>query len=315
MTTADLPVIIGETRFLQAVAETIWGTVPSSPTWIDIPVTDCTIMNKPKRRSGQARVGQYQQRYGSNSSIAPSGNIVTPLFGPHPTGLSMPLAQYMLEWGFLDQEVKFPRSKSLQYEYAAHEDDKGFSGVRVSQATVAGSESGIVLTLDCMGATTTNFTGSAVPPDNRNKLVEFLFEDCVFSIGGTPVPISAFSWSVQRSLTPIYMNSHTPTSMPKTTWKETLTVTPLKADATYDALRDALGMTEMTGTLVMKGLHNGTGTVATNWAVVTVSYARLSLIDSGESGGIGALMNPLTFDVLKPDTSTNASVMAWTETA
>jgi tail tube protein len=307
---ADIPVMIGEQRFLQLCSETTWGTVPTSPVWIDVPVNDYTVRYKPKRRNGQARVGQYQRRYGANVSGHPSGNLVTPLYGFQQTGFTGSLAQMMLEWGFLDQENKFPRSKCAQWEYENHEDDKGQVGLRVNQITLAGSESGIVLTLELIGQSSSNITGSASPPNSRNKLVEFLFEDSTFSLGGNPMTYSAFQWSCQRNLDVIYLNSNSPTGMPKTAWTETFSVTPVKADDTYDIARDALGMPEYVGSLVLKGLHNGT--MSNTWAVGTVAFPRLSLIDSDENGGTSTIMNPLTFDILKPDTSSNGSTMTWT---
>ena len=307
---ADLPVLIGQQRFLQLVAETTWGTVPGSPTWIDCPVTDYNVRFKPKRRNGQARVGLFQQKYGSNPSGSPAGSLVAPLFGWQPTGLTGSLAQYLLEWGFLDQEAKFPRSKSAQWEYTGHEDDKGHTGLRVNTATLEGSEAGISLTLELIGKTATNFTGSATPPNSRYQVAEFLFPDCSFTINSAALNISNFKWSVQRNLDVIFENSASPLSMPKTAWNETFSVTPLKADATYDTLRDNLGMQETTASLVLKGLNEGTMT--NTWTQVTIAFARLSLIDSDESGGTSAQMNPLTYQVLKPDTSANGSVMTWT---
>jgi Phage tail tube protein len=307
---ADLTVLIGQQRFLQLVAETTWGNVPGSPTWLDVPVNDYNVRFKPKRRSGQARVGQFQRRYGSNTSGNPSGSLVAPLYGWKPTGATTSLAQYLLEWGFTDQENKFPISKSAQWEYANHEDDKGHTGLRVNTATLEGSDAGISLTLELIGKTASNFTGSATAPNSRYQVAEFLFPDCSFTINSTAMNISSFKWSVQRNLDVIFENSPSPLSMPKTAWNETFSVTPLKADSTYDALRDSLGMQETTATLVLKGLNEGTMT--NTWTQVSIAFGRLSLVDSDESGGVSAQMNPLTYDVLKPDSSANGSVMTWT---
>ena len=132
------------------------------------------------------------------------------------------------------------------------------------------------------------------------------------NINGSAMNYSQFQWSVSRNLDVIYENSHNPLSMPKTDWKETFSVTPLKNDATYDTLRNNLGMAEMSATLTMKGMHNGTGAVSTNYTQVAVAFPRLSLINSDENGGTSAVMNPLSFAALKPDTTSNASTMTWT---
>lgn len=311
---ADVTVFVGAERFLRVVNEATWATVPGSPTWIDVPVTDYTVRNRPKRRNGQVRTGSYQRRYGSNPSGHPSGNLVIPLYGWLPTGLTTSLAQWAMEWGFLDQEVKFPRSKTAEFQYTGHDNDQRHLGLRVNTATLAGSEAGISLTLELIGQSSVSFTGTATPPTTRNKTIEFLFEDSTFSLGGTAIRAASFSWSVQKNLDVIYQNSPNPISMPKTSYTETFSITPKKAGTTFDTLRDAFGSQEIAGQMVLKGLHNGTGATG-NFTVLTVDFARLSLIDSDESGGSGTIDNPLTFDVLKPDTSANGSVMAWTEAA
>lgn len=311
---SDVNVLIGAERFLQLAVETSWATLPGSPTWVDVPVDDYTVAFKPKNMVNQARVGLFQRKYANNVSGHPSGNLVSSLYGWHPSGLTTSLAQALMEWGFLDHEAKFARSKSARWVYTTHEDDKQFAGLRVNQATLAGSDSGVKLTLELIGKSETILSGQTMqPPNDRNKNVEFLFEDCTFTLDSVAMPISSFQWTVQRGLDVIYQNSATPTSCPKTSWNETFSVTPLKGDASFDALRDSLGMHEMAGELVLKGLHNGTGTGGTDFTILTVDFARLSLINSDESGGVGAIQNPLTFNVLKPDTSANGSVMAWSE--
>ena len=302
----DVVVFIGEQRFLRLADETTWG-VNTGLTYYDVPVSDFTVRNKPKRRNGQSRVGRYQSSYGANTSAHPSGNLVTPLFTSQPATGNC-LAQTLLAWAFGDQEAKFPASKAALWEYANHEDDKGYTGLRVNQASLAGSDAGIVLTIELIGQTAVNITGADSPPNTRGKLIQMLFEDCVFTLGGTALPISAFQWSMQKTLDVIYENSSSPISMPKTTCKETFSATPIKSSTAYDVMRESLGMQEMAASLVIKGLNNaGTFTGTT----CTISFPRLSLIDSDESGGLAAVMNPLTFDVLKPDTTSNGSSIAW----
>jgi hypothetical protein len=297
----DLPVIIGETRYLQLADETTWG-VATGLTFVDTPVTDYTVRYKPKNRSGQSRVGTYQEKFSTNVSGHPVGNLVTPLY--YQTG------QSLMDWGFGDIEQKFPRSKSAKWQYAGHEDDKLHSGLRVNQATLSGSESGISVSLELIGQTAANITGTGGPPDDRKKLSEFLFEDAVISVNGTALSVSAFSWTCQRSLDVIYNNSHSPVSLPQASHKEAFSVTPLKADASWDALRNAGGMSEHSATIVLTGLK--VGTVAGGWSTLTITLPRISLLDSDESGGRSAIMNPLTFKVLKPDGTGNMSTMAWT---
>lgn len=307
----DVNVLLGVQQYLQLADETEWGTVPGSPTWIDFPVTDYNVRFKPKRKNGQSRIGKFQHNFGTNQSGHPAGTLVTPLFGNVVSSKS--LAQRLMEWGFTDQETKFPISKCSKWQYTDHADDKAHTGLRVNSITLAGAEGGITLTLDLIGKTTDNFTGSGSPPTNRNKLVQFLFEDSTVSLAGTEIPVQSWQWQVQRNLDVIYDNSHSPISLPKTDWMETFSVTPLKQDAAWDELRDTLGMQECTGNLTIKGLHNGTGTGGTSWTQCSVAFARLSLVDADQNGGEKVQYQPLSFEVLRPDTSTNGSVMTWTQ--
>ncbi|WP_010586310.1 phage tail tube protein [Schlesneria paludicola] len=307
-------ILIGAQRFLRLAVESSWATLPGSPVWVDTPCDDYTVRFKPKNLAGQPRAGLMQRKYSRNVSGHPAGNLVTSLYGWKPTGLLTSLAQAMLEWGFTDHESKAPRSKSAQWVYTSHDDDKQHAGLRVNQATLAGSEAGIKLTLELIGKTETILSGqTSTPPNDRHQLVDFLWEDCSFKLDGTVMPFSSFQWSVQRSVAPVYQNSKVPTSCPKAGWVESFSITPLKSDNSFDVLRNDLEMTELPGELVLKGLHNGTGGPGTDFTVCTVAFPRLSFVDSDESGGVGVIENPLTWNVLKPDTASPSSTMTWTE--
>lgn len=311
---AEPNVLIGAQRFLRLAVESSWATLPGSPVWVDALCDDYTVRFKPKNLAAQPRGGLMQRKYSRNVSGHPSGNFVSSLYGWKPTGLATSLAQAMLEWGFLDHESKAPRSKSAQWVNTSHDDDKQHSGLRVNQATLAGSEAGIKLTLEVIGKEELILSGqSSTPPVDRHKAVDFLWEDCSFTLDGEVMPFSSFQWSVQRSVAPIYQNSKSPTACPKAGWVETFSVTPLKSDNSWDVIRNDLAMTELAGELVLKGLHNGTGTGGTDFTVCTVAFPRLSFVDSDESGGVGVLENPLTWNVLKPDSLSLSSTMTWTE--
>lgn len=312
---ADVSVISSEKSYAVLIAESTWATVPGSPTRIHAPVTSCNVRYKPKRRNSQQRVGLFQRKYGRNVSGHPSGNIVTPLYGWIPTGLTgVSLAQWLMEWGFLDQEEKFPRSKILEWAEGPDVANSQHLGLRVNSATLAGSaDNGISLTLDLVGHSSVNLASANALPANRNKLVEFLFEDITFTLDGDVTPIGSFQWQVQRGLQPQYWDSATPQSLPKSQWVETFSVTPPKQGHDWEDLVRTPGMPEVAASLVLKGLHNGTGTALTDWTILTVTYPRLSLIDADEQESNGIYNEPLSFDVLKPDTSDLSSTMVWTE--
>jgi hypothetical protein len=90
----------------------------------------------------------------------------------------------------------------------------------------------------------------------------------------------------------------------------------VKNSDTYDAFRRAATATEFTGQIAIKGLHNGTGGVGTNWTVGTLTLPRLALLDVDDQGGKEDISTQtLNMVVLKPDTASNDLSIAWTETA
>ena len=311
---ADVSVISTEKSYAVLIAEATWATLPGTPTRIHVPVTSQNVKFKAKRRNNQQRVGLFQRAYGRNVSGAPAGNIVCPLYGWHPSGLTTSLAQWLLEWGALDQETTFPRSKILEWAEGPDTANTRHLGLRVNSMTLAGSaDNGISLTLELMGQSSVNFATANSLPSTRNKLVEFLFEDLTFTLNSVATPIGSFQWQIQRGLQPQYWDSATPLSMPKTQWVETFSVTPPKQGHAWEDAVRSLGMQESEATLELKGLHNGTGTDGTDWTVLTIAFPRLSLIDADEQESNGIYNEPLSFDVLKPDTTDPSSSMTWTE--
>ena len=309
---ADISVISTEKSHAVFVNEATWATVPGSPTYVHIPVTSCNVRFKPTRKTAQARTGLYQRHHGRNGKGHPTGNIVCPLYGWIPAGAGMSAAQYMLEWGSLDHESVFPRSKILEWAVGTNIANRRHLGLRVNSMTLSGGDGGITLTLELIGQSSAGFATAQTLPSDREKLVEFLFEDAVFTLDGDVTPIGSFEWKIARGLQPQYWNNNNPQSLPKTSWVETLSVTPPKQSAAWEDLRDALGMTEVAASLVLKGLHNGTGS-AGDWTVLTQTFPRLSLIDVDSQESNGIYSEPLSFDVLKPDTADLSSTSAWTE--
>lgn len=311
---ADVPVISTERSYAVLIDESTWATMPGSPVRVHVPVTSSNVRFHAKRRNAQQRVGLFQRKYGRNVSGNPTGQIVTPLYGWIPTGLTTSLAQWLLEWGALDQEVTFPRSKILEWAEGPDTANSRHLGLRVNSMTLAGSaDNGITLTLELIGQDSVNFATANAKPDDRNKLVEFLFEDITFTLDGSATPIGSFQWQIQRGLQPTTWNSRRPQSLPKSQWVETFTVTPPKQGHAWEDKVRALDMQEVEAQLVLKGLHNGTGTEGTDFTVLTLDFPRLSLIDADEQEANGIYNEPLTFDVLKPDTSDLSSTMTWTE--
>ncbi|MDB5338404.1 MAG: hypothetical protein JWN70_4023, partial [Planctomycetaceae bacterium] len=66
--------------------------------------------------------------------------------------------------------------------------------------------------------------------------------------------------------------------------------------------------------IVLKGSHNGSGTGGTNYTVLTIDFNRLAFVNPEDTRAMNALIEEgLTFDILKPDSSSAAKTLAYTE--
>lgn len=311
---AEVTTLLGAKGHLVLVDESTWATVPGSPAYVHVPVTDYGVKYVPVNRQGRPAIGLRQAKQNRNVKGMVQGTLNTPLYGWQTAGLGKSLAEYLMSWGFGQHETLALPSKYAEWAIGPNVANKRHLGLKVNQATLSGSEDqGISLALDLMGKDEALFATAQTLPNDRNKLIEFEFEDCVLTIGGTPVPIGSFQWQVQNGLTAHYWNSRRPQALPPADRVETFTITPPKqTNAWQEALREDLP-DEVEGILTLKGLHNGTGTVATDWNQVVITFPLLSLVNVDEQGGRGTLTEPISWVCLKPDTSANASTMVWTD--
>ena len=113
-----------------------------------------------------------------------------------------------------------------------------------------------------------------------------------------------------------YLNSFSPSLITAGDRQESLSLTLIKDDNTYDVYRRTQAATKVTAVLVLKGLHNGTGTALTNYTVLTLTFNRLRFVDFEDQRAFNQITKiPLTFDVLKPDSASNAVTIAYSEAA
>lgn len=311
---AEVTTLQGSKGHLVLANESAWGTVHGSPAYVHVPVTDYGVKFAPVNRQGRPAIGLRQAKQNRNVKGMVQGTVNSPLYGWQTAGLGMSLAEYLMTWAFANPESLVLPSKYAEWAVGPNVANKRHLGLRVNQATLSGSEDqGITLALDLMGQDEILFATAQTLPANRNRLIEFEFEDCTFSIDGTPVPIGSFQWQIQNALTAHYWNSRRPSSLPPGDRVETFSVTPPKqTNAWQEALKENLA-DESVGVLTLKGLHNGTGTVDTEWNQVVITFPLLSLVNVDEQGGRGTLMEPLSWVCLKPDTADNASAMVWTD--
>lgn len=312
----EVVTILGAKSYLSLVDESTWNTFPGSPTYVHCPVNDYGAKFVPVTRQGLSFVGLRQRKQNRFVKGSVAGSLTTPLYGWVPSGISTSLAEHLMQWGFGNHEATTLPSKSAEWAIGPNIANKRHTGLRVNQATLSGSEDqGILLALDLMGADEAAVATAQTLPDDRNKLIEFEFEDAVFKIDTVAVPIGSFQWQVQNNLKGFYWNGRRFQALRPGDRIETFTITPPKqTNAWQSALRADLP-DEVVGELTLKGLHNGTGTVDTEWNQVVIDFPLLSLTGVDEQGGRDILTEPITWAVLKPDTTDNGSAMTWSDEA
>lgn len=321
---AEMTTLLNSRKYLALVDETEWSVFPETPTYYHMPVDSYGVLFTPENRQAKRYVGNMQPKHNRNYKGMARGQMVCGLHGYKPTGIAAgkSLAQVMLEWAFAAHSSQTPPSKSAEWYEGPDVANKRHTGLRVNQATLSGSsDSGVLsLSLDLLGRREFGndiVTTAQTLPNDRELLVDFEFPDIYFELDGTEMPIGAFSWQVQAGLKFDHLNSRYPAFLKKTGHVETLSISPMKNDDTWDDFRrEVVAMVETEAELTIKGFHNGTGTVDTDYAQGVIAWPRLSLITVGEEGGMEDLAKqPLTFICLKPDTSSNCSAMTWSDVA
>jgi len=313
--------ILGTKKYLVLADESTWGTTPGEPVYVHLPVTEYNVRFRPQNRQANPYIGLYQRKHSKNFRGQPTGQLNTPLYGWVDAGIEMSLAEYLLSWAFEGHEDTDLPSKLAEWAEGPNVANKRHNGLRVNSATLSGSDdSGVIeLSLELQGKSEAGqnvVTAAQTLPADRNRILEMEFADCTFKLGGSTVGVKSFQLQIQHGLKAEYLNSYTPSLLVKTQRVLTLSLVLVKNSDTYDTCRRAVTSTEMTGQIVLKGLHNGTGTAETNWTVATLDFGRLALVDVDEQGGKEDLATqPLNFAVLKPETTDNDLEITWTEAA
>lgn len=312
------PILPSSLSFLTLGAETTWGTVPGSPTYVHCPVATYGVKLVTENRQSSLFTGNEFQKHNQKRRGNPQGQVVAPMFGWQPSGLGMSLAQYLFDWGF-DIPASDPCVRDSKFaEWAEGPDvaNRRHTGLRVASATLAGdSGSGqVTIALDLQGKDEATFATAQAVPDDMNSLVDFDFSNVTLTLGGTSVAIRSFELKVDYSMQPLFENSTRPVYLLADMTSYTFNVTLAKEDDTYAALHRALTNSELTAVLSMQGSHEGTGTALTDDTKLAITMARCALIDDAPTFNRGqAIEEALNFLVLKPDTTDNPIESVWSE--
>jgi len=321
--------IFGDFSYLTMIDEYDFGAVTTSTTTtvstqVYVPVLSNNIQLQDNRRSPQVFTGVSEDFDTIQGPTQPQGQIVCPLYGWRNASESRSIAEYLFNWALtpLSTLCGLP-SKRLEWAEGPDVANKSFLGMTVGGWTLSGSDdatAAITLALELMGRTESNLSTAVAIPSGLASLSEFQFSNVTFSMGadsGSLVeqPLRSFQWQGNRNLQPAYMGSTRPRYLRAGKPTSTLGIVIEKCDDTWDVYRRTATPTTQYGRLVLKGLHQGTGSTG-NYAVVTISFPKLSLQSVGENYvRNGVLVQNLGFSVQKPTVAAASFSHTWTESA
>lgn len=292
--------------FLTAL-ETTWGTIPGTPAYFQVPVEEYSVKVIPESRQSMPTMGIRQRRHNQIYRRRLDGSLTCPLYA-HTVTTS--IAEKLITWAF-----NFPAGLDLDARTAEWFDSvelKRQTGLRVNTCTIEGSESSgnCTISLGLMGKDETSvsagsaqaLSGSYVPERS-----EFLFPDAVFTLGGSATSLVSFRIMLNNNLKENFMNSTTRTLLSAGDRHVDFEFVLKHNATTRDTLNRTTGTTsiETTASLVLKGLHNGTG-AAGDYATATATFARPSFQIMDLQGDRNSHVTENTkYIALKPVSSSN----------
>lgn len=314
-------VMHGAKSYLTIAEESVWGTSPGSPVYYHLPVTAYGVTMKKDRRNTRPVLGLRQRKHGRSFRGMPSGSLTCMWYGYKPNSNTKSLAEILTTWAFGSPESIDLPSRLMDWAEGPDVSNVRHNGMRVNSATLEGSADAgtVTFSLELMGKTETALATAQTLPADREKIVEADFADCTFTLGGVSLgsdSVRSFKYTLSNSLAATYCGSQSPSFLTTGDRVESLSLVLMKTDDAYNALNRAFVEDYTTAVIVIKGLHNGTGTGGTNYTVCTITFNLLAFINPDDSRDIGKLIEQgLNFDVLKPDTSDDGVTIAWTEAA
>lgn len=310
--------------YLMMYDEVTWGVKPDSPTYFFTPILgNYGVRFRPQVRRMRPTIGVFEEKRSTKDSGYPAGGIAVPLYGYRPAGIAKSLAQIFLDWGFGDLETCTRPSKGAQwFQHICQGTDvlNTHNGLRVQRARLSGQAvmagSGFVyMELGLVGKDEAAFTPAQTLPTDMKGLQEMRFSAATFSIAGTPTGIEEFSLEATFDLKVVMLNSTRPEAIRGGTDTIRLSLKPIKTSNAWDIIRRTQGASEFAVVITLTGPHAGTGGMGTTNTVATITMSRCAFTDKEDSTEIAEIdMETLEFDVLKPDNSNAAIVIAYTET-
>lgn len=294
----------GWQRYYHIASESAWGELDGSPSYIYVPVTSCDVRAKPQAVRASVYTGHRQSRYNRIVNHTVDGTLVTNALAYHVSSKS--IAERLLTYAHSAPAGVDLDSFTLE-RFDAGNDNKRWLGCRIDSLTISGT-AGQEITLSAAikakqesgGITAQSLSATAPRP------VGMLFRDATLSIGGTPVEMRAFTYTVMNNTQVYHHNAQWPSQISAGERQIDFSVTLLKTANTYDALRRATSVSSTTGQLILRGLHNGTGASGTK-TVITFDFDVLDFNDADDAldGPNGLEYQAIRYLALKPNTTDN----------
>lgn len=303
---------LGWQRYLHiAAAESTWGTINGTPAWRQCPYAEYTVRAQHLRRQSTPTTGSRARRHNQAYGIRVAGNLTTNLYGKQVSNIS--LAELLVAWAWNAPSSNTLESRTIEvFESLAA---RRHLGLRVNSCTIAGSVgTPITISLELIGQAETNTaagSAQALSATDVPERSEFLFEEATFSLGGSALPMESFSLSLNNNLSERSLNSTSPSLLLAGQRVVDFNVVVPHNATTRDGYRRAITQVDTTAQLVLKGLHDGSGSSGT-YSQVTIDFDKVSFGDKDNQGDQNSIVNESQqWIVLKPSTSDNDVDFTW----
>ena len=292
--------------------ETTWGVTPGTPVYIYLPYAAYDVTAKPQAIQPALFTGLYERRDSRITRTGLDGNLSLPIFGYQVANKS--IAQYLIDLAITRTTPIYPPSFLIEQSESGV-DNKRHNGLRVSTLTLSGdndSNSEIQIALGLIGGTETGGITPQTIPVTSPQPVGFLFADATLTVGGVATPMRSFSLSIKNNLQAKFTNSQWATIVHAGVREVDFTFTVFKNANTFDLLARLTGSSNTTMTLLLKGLHLGTGPSGTTFSTVQIDFARASFMNLSNTKALNDLVQQSpSYVVLKPDSALDEIVLTY----
>lgn len=294
--------------------EAVWGTPVTPDIWL--PVDSYDVMAKPEFYQANTFVGR-RQRLAPNHPMKTmvNGSLVCDMYGNHVTSSAAlkSVAEHLISAAFSAPAGLDLDSLTIgQYD---PNDQKQHSGCRIGTISITGSadQGSIKLNLGIEGKLETQTSAPSLS-QTIPHYKSFMFRDASFELAGSPADLRSFELTLNNTLVVKHTNSQYPSVIAAMTRVVDFKFSLFKTAATYDALRRATDVTDITGELVLKGANDGTATDNDEiWTVLTAAIDRMNFAGAEDTASKDDLWEQSpSYMVLKPATTDNDIDLVWT---